>query len=92
MPLQRRVPKRGFTNIFRKQYEVLNVEKLSSFEAGTEVTPELLREKGIVRLNLDGVKILGDGELKVALTVRADRFTRTAREKIEGAGGKAEVI
>ncbi len=92
MPLQRRVPKRGFTNIFRKQYEVLNVEKLSSFEAGSEVTPELLREKGIVRLNLDGVKILGDGELKVALTVRANRFTRTAREKIEGAGGKVEVI
>ena len=92
MPLQRRVPKRGFSNIFRKEYEVVNIEKLNSFEAGSEVTPELLSEKGIVRLNLDGVKILGDGELKVSLTVRANRFSKTAREKIEAAGGKVEVI
>jgi len=92
MPLQRRVPKRGFSNIFRKEYEVVNIEKLNSFEAGSEVTPELLSEKGIVRLNLDGVKILGNGELKVSLTVRANRFSKTAREKIEAAGGKVEVI
>lgn len=92
MPLQRRVPKRGFNNIFRKQYEVVNVDRLNTFEAGSEVTPELLGEKGIVRLKLDGVKILGDGELKVSLTVRANRFSKTAREKIEAAGGKVEVI
>jgi large subunit ribosomal protein L15 len=92
MPLQRRVPKRGFTNIFRKEYEVVNVEELNSFEKGSEVTPELLNEKGVVRLNLGGVKILGDGEITVALTVRANRFSKTAREKIEAAGGKAEVI
>jgi large subunit ribosomal protein L15 len=92
MPLQRRVPKRGFTNIFRTEYEVVNIEKLSAFESGAEVTPELLSEKGIVRLNRGGVKILGDGEIKVALTVRANRFSKTAKEKIEAAGGKAEVI
>ena len=92
MPLQRRVPKRGFTNIFKKEYEVVNVERLGSFESGTEVTPELLSEKGVVKLNRDGVKILGDGELKVSLTVRANLFSRSAREKIEAAGGKVEVI
>lgn len=92
MPLQRRVPKRGFTNIFRKEYEVVNIEKLNEFDGAAEVTPELMREKGMVRLNRDGVKVLGDGELKVSLTVRASRFSKTAREKIEAAGGKAEVI
>ncbi len=92
MPLQRRVPKRGFTNIFRKEYEVVNVEKLNSFENGAEVTPELLEEKGIVRLKQDGVKILGVGDLKVSLTVRANRFSKTAKEKIEAAGGKVEVV
>lgn len=92
MPLQRRVPKRGFTNIFRKEYEVVNVEKLNVFESGSEITPQVLSEKGIVRLNLEGVKILGKGELKTTLTVRADLFSKTAREKIEAAGGKAEVI
>lgn len=92
MPLQRRLPKRGFRNIFRKEYEVVNVEQLNSFEQGTEVTPALLKEKGVVKLNLYGVKILGDGELKVGLTVRADEFSKSAREKIEAAGGKAEVV
>jgi len=92
MPLQRRLPKRGFNNLFRKEYEVVNVEKLNAFEKGTEVTPQLLCEKGIVRLKLGGVKILGDGELKVSLTVRADRFSKSAREKIEAAGGKVEVV
>ena len=90
--MQRRVPKRGFTNIFRKEYEVVNVDKLNLFENGAEVTPQLLCEKWIVRLKLGGVKILGDGELKVSLTVRADRFSKTAREKIEAAGGKVEVV
>jgi large subunit ribosomal protein L15 len=92
MPLQRRLPKRGFTNIFRKKLEVVNVEQLNSFEKGVEVTPELLKEKGIVKLNLDGVKILGDGELKVGLTVRAHEFSKSAKEKIAAAGGKAEVV
>jgi large subunit ribosomal protein L15 len=92
MPLQRRVPKRGFTNIFKKHYEVVNVERLNAFDSGAEVTPELLNEKGIVRLNRDGIKILGSGELKASLTVRAHLFSKTAKEKIEAAGGKVEVI
>jgi large subunit ribosomal protein L15 len=92
MPLQRRIPKRGFRNIFRKEYEVLNVERLNSFEPGTEVTPELLQQSGIVKLNRDGVKILGSGEIKIGLTVRAHRFSASAREKIEKAGGKTEVV
>ncbi|UCD58632.1 MAG: 50S ribosomal protein L15, partial [Candidatus Hydrogenedentota bacterium] len=85
MPLQRRVPKRGFTNIFRKHYEIVNVERLGSFAGGTEVTPELLSQNGMVKLNRDGVKILGKGDLKVPLTVRAHVFSKSAREKIEGA-------
>jgi large subunit ribosomal protein L15 len=92
MPLQRRVPKRGFRNIFKKEYEVLNVDRLNVFEAGTEVTPERLSQAGIVKLNRDGVKILGNGEISVGLTVRANHFSASAREKIEKAGGKAEVI
>ena len=92
MPLQRRVPKRGFRNIFKKEYEVLNVDRLNVFQAGTEVTPELLSQTGIVKLNLEGVKILGNGEISVGPTVRAHRFSSTAKEKIEKAGGKAEVI
>lgn len=92
MPLQRRIPKRGFRNIFRKEYEVLNVERLNSFEPGTEVTPELLQQSGIVKLNRDGVKILGSGEIKIGLTVRAHQFSASAREKIEKAGGKTEVV
>jgi len=92
MPLQRRVPKRGFRNIFKKEYEVLNVERLNAFEPGTQVTPELLSQAGIVKLNRAGVKILGNGEITVSLTVRAHRFTASAKEKIEKAGGKAEVV
>jgi large subunit ribosomal protein L15 len=92
MPLQRRVPKRGFANIFRKEYEVVNVERLNAFEKDAEVTPEVLGDKGMVRLNRDGVKILGGGDLKVPLTVRAHVFSKSARQKIEAAGGKAEVV
>ncbi|GAB4351556.1 MAG: 50S ribosomal protein L15 [Candidatus Abyssubacteria bacterium] len=92
MPLQRRVPKRGFRNIFKKLYEVVNVEQLNIFESGTEISPETLRQKGMVKLNRDGVKILGNGELKTSLTVRANLFSRSAKDKIEAAGGKAEVI
>jgi large subunit ribosomal protein L15 len=92
MPLQRRIPKRGFTNIFKKDYEVINVERLNAFESGAEVTPELLGERGMVRKNRGAVKVLGTGELKVSLTVRAHLFSKTAKEKIEAAGGKVEVI
>jgi len=91
MPLQRRLPKRGFTNLFRKEYTVVNVKDLEQcFEDGAVVGPAELVEAGLVRKMRDGVKILGDGELKKGLTVKAHRFTKTAREKIEAAGGKVE--
>ena len=92
MPLIRRIPKRGFTNIFAKVYSEVNVKDLEVFEAGTVVTPELLKEKGIIRKLNDGVKILGNGELTKSLTVKAHKFSKTAQEKIEAVGGKAEVI
>ncbi|WP_333861073.1 50S ribosomal protein L15 [Clostridium sp.] len=92
MPLYRRVPKRGFTNIFAKQYSELNVERLNIFEDGTEITPELLLEKRMIRKSKDGLKILGNGELQKKLTVKAVKFTKTAAQKIEAAGGKVEVI
>lgn len=93
MPLYRRIPKRGFTNVFGNVYATINVEDLNRFEAGTVVTAELLDETGVIsKIEKDGVKILGDGELNVALTVQASKFTKTAIEKIEAAGGKAEVI
>ncbi len=92
MPLIRRLPKRGFTNIFAKIYSEVNVKELEVFEPGTVVTPELLKEKGIIRKLNDGVKILGDGELTKNLTVKAHKFSKAAQEKIEAVGGKAEVI
>lgn len=92
MPLQRRLPKRGFTNKFKKEYALVNVEDLNRFAAGTEVTPELLLETRLVRQPKDGIKVLGNGELTVALTVKAHRFSQAAAEKIAAAGGKAEVI
>ena len=93
MPLVRRLPKRGFTNIFRTEYVAVNVDRLNIFEDGMTVTPVELIEAGIIKNVLDGVKILGDGELTVKnLTVIAAKFTATAKEKIEAAGGKAEVI
>ncbi|MGI6096628.1 MAG: 50S ribosomal protein L15 [Dethiobacteria bacterium] len=92
MPLQQRLPKRGFTNIFAKVYSVVNVERLNKFEDGTEITPQLLKEAGIVKALKDGVKILGRGELEKKLTVKAHSFSKTAAEKIKNAGGKAEVI
>ena len=92
MPLYRRIPKRGFTNIWGTEYAVLNVADLNRFEAGTVVTPELLKEAGIVKQMKDGIKILGDGELEKNVTVQAHKFSKTAIEKIEAAGGKAEVI
>jgi large subunit ribosomal protein L15 len=92
-PLLKRIPKRGFNNTrFATEYVELNVSKLNNFEAGTVVTPELLREKGIIKSFKDGVKVLGNGELTVGLTVQAKAFSKSAIEKIEAAGGKAEVI
>lgn len=92
MPLHRRLPKRGFTNIFRKRYRTLNVDRLERFEAGTEVTPELLEQAGLLRKGKHPVKVLGNGELNVKLTVRAHRFTAGAVKKIEAAGGTTETI
>ena len=92
MPLYRRLPKRGFTNIFAKKYVTVNVEVLERFENGTEVTAEVLKEAGIISKTLDGVKFLGRGELTKSLTVKVAGFTTSAKEKIEKAGGKAEVI
>jgi len=92
MPLYRRLPKRGFTNIFAKEYSTLNIDRLNVFEDGTEVTPELLLEMNIVKKAKNGVKILGNGELQKKLTVKAAKFSKVAAEKIEAAGGKVEVI
>ncbi len=92
LPLHRRVPKRGFTNIFRKEYTILNVKDLERFEAGSAVTPATLREAGLVRTAARGVKILGEGTLSKPLTVSAHRFSRAAAEKIRAAGGRLEVI
>lgn len=92
MQLFRRLPKRGFTNIFAKQYSELNVKDLNRFEDGTEVTPELLINEGLCKKTKDGIKILGNGELERNLTVKASKFTKSAEEKIAKAGGKAEVI
>ncbi|MCY9516288.1 50S ribosomal protein L15 [Paenibacillus apiarius] len=91
-PLYRRLPKRGFINPTRKEYAVINMTELNRFEAGTEVTPELLMEQGIVKNPMSGIKVLGNGELSVKLTVKANKFSQSAVEKIEAAGGKSEVI
>ena len=91
-PIWRRLPKRGFTNFTRKEYSIVNVELLNRFEEGTEVTPELLKQAGLVRKELDGVKILGVGEVEKKLTVKANKFSKSAVEAIEKAGGKVEVI
>lgn len=92
MPIYRRLPKRGFNNIFAKEYTEVNVSDLNVFDNGTVVTRELLKEKGLVKKVVDGVVILGNGELTKKLTVKAERFTKTASQKIEAAGGKVEVI
>ncbi|MCC3378106.1 50S ribosomal protein L15 [Paenibacillus farraposensis] len=91
-PLYRRLPKRGFVNPTRKEYAVLNIEDLNNFAAGTEVSPEFLLNNGIVKNAKSGIKILGNGELNVKLTVKANKFSQSAVEKIEAAGGKTEVI
>lgn len=91
MPLYRRVPKKGFTNIFRTEYATVNVGQLEAFDNGTVVTAAMLKEAKIIRKTLDGVKVLGNGELTKKLTVEAAKFTASAKEKIEALGGKAEV-
>ena len=92
MPLVRRLPKRGFYNVFRTEYVAINVDRLEIFEDGAVVGPVQLIEAGIIKKIEDGVKILGNGELTKKLTVQAAKFTATAKEKIEAVGGKAEVI
>ena len=93
MPLQRRVPKRGFVNIFGKEFSIVNVSALDqSFEDGAVVDIDALIEKGLVKKVLDGVKILGNGEISKKLTVQVNAYSEAAKQKIEAAGGKAEVI
>ena len=92
MPLQRRIPKRGFNNIFAKEIAAVNVSALNVFEDGTTVTIEALVNAGLVKKALDGVKVLGNGELSKKLTVQVNAYSDSAKQKIEAAGGKAEVI
>ena len=92
MPLHRRMPKRGFHNPMRKEFSVVNLGSLNTFSAGETVTPELLRSRGLVRRANDSIKILGDGDLKIAITVQAHAFSGPAREKISAAGGKVEIL
>ena len=92
MPIYRRIPKRGFNNIFAKEYVAVNVEKLNLLENGTEVTAQVLKEAGLISKVCDGIVILGRGELDKKLTVKAKRFSKSAEEKITAAGGKVELI
>lgn len=92
MPLARRLPKRGFNNIFAVKYAAVNVSELNRFEDGAVVDAEALKAAGVVKKTLDGIKILGNGEISKKLTVKAAKFSTSAKEKIEQAGGKAEVI
>jgi len=92
MPLIRRLPKRGFTNIFKKNYAIINIEILDRFESGQEVTPALLVSQGLIRSRNDGVKVLGTGALTKTLMVHAHKFSQSAAAKIEAAGGKVQVI
>ena len=92
MPLQRRIPKRGFNNIFAKKIVAVNVGSLEAFDDGAEVTAQALIEKGIVKKEYDGIKILGNGNLTKKLNVKVAAYSESAKEKIEAAGGKAEVI
>lgn len=92
-PLFQRLPKRGFTNVNRKEFAIINLATLAErFENGAEVTPEVLREQGIIKNQKAGVKVLGNGDLNVKLTVKAHKFSKAAKEAIENAGGTAEVI
>ncbi len=92
MPLYRRLPKRGFTNIFAKEYVEVKLETLNGFEDGAEIDAVALKDAGVISKICDGIVVLGNGEITKKLTVKAARFTKSAKEKIEAAGGKAEVI
>ena len=93
LPLYRRLPKRGFSNyLFKTEYAVINVEDLNVFDNGTVVTPALLKEKGIIKKQLKGIKVLGNGKLEKKLTIQANKFSTSALEKIKESGSKAEVI
>lgn len=92
MPLQRRLPKRGFTNIFKKEIIAINVDALNRFDNGATITPEVLKEAGVIKKIADGIKILGNGELEKSLTVKAHAFSKSAADKITAAGGTVEVI
>ena len=92
MPIYRRLPKRGFTNIFAKKYTSINVEELNKFDNGTEITAEVLKENGVIKKINDGIVVLGRGDLNKKVTIKAKRFSKSAEEKISAAGGKAEVI
>lgn len=92
MPLYRQIPKRGFTNINRKEYAIVNLASLNKFDDGTEVTPQLLMESGLVKNLKSGIKILGSGKLEKKLTVKANKFSASAVSAIEAAGGKTEVM
>lgn len=91
-PLYKRLPKRGFTNPFRKEYSIVNVNRLNTYKKGATITPESLLEDRVIRKMRDGLKILGAGELSVALTVKAHKFSASAKKAIEDAGGTIEVI
>ena len=91
MPLARRIPKRGFTNIFRKEYDIINVSQLNTFEPDTVVTPDLLKEKGMIK-GARQLKILGQGDVTVALTIKTHKISKTAQDKIVKAKGKVEII
>ncbi|MBC8417588.1 MAG: 50S ribosomal protein L15 [Desulfobacteraceae bacterium] len=92
MPLQRRLPKRGFTNIFKKEYNIINVEDLNRFEPNAFLDVEIFRQAGLVKKMMDGIKLLGNGEISRPVVVRIHKVSKTAKEKIEAAGGKVEII
>jgi len=92
MPLQRRLPKRGFTNIFRRELAIVNLDQLSKFPAGSEITIDKLVEEGVVKKRLTGLVVLGRGDVPHALTIKANKFSESAKQKIEAKGGKIEVL
>ena len=92
MPIHRRLPKRGFTNIFKKQFAVVNIRDLSGFESGSVVDEAALVRQGLVKGRRDGIKLLGNGDIDFPLTVKLDRISKSAKDKIESAGGKVEVL
>ena len=92
MPLQRRLPKRGFINIFRKQFSIINIKDLSRFEANSNLDTEALKEAGLIKKMKDGIKLLGNGDISHPLVIKVHKASKTAKEKIEAAGGKVELI